>query len=175
MALFKNAKTRRLVITCTAVLVFLIVYIDDWGRDFISHEAEISSDTADESLRPLSSGRSHAVLVEAVKMAAHRISNWEYIGEVGYEEITLITFVRTHRLLRLKNDITIRVEDLGKLREISGESRSRLEIGDLGRNPRNLRRLLQETRTVLKGSAPQPMLQRSQSGERASTDLVDTF
>jgi hypothetical protein len=66
-----------------------------------------------------------------------------------------ILFVRTHRLLRLRDDIVIRIEDLGERRQITGVSRSRFDaVGDLGGNPRNLRRFLIEFRDVLDGAGP---------------------
>lgn len=132
-------------------VAFFVLYIDDWGRDFTSNHAEISDLSLDETLRPLTSQRSAEDLVLAVKWAARRIRNWEYIGDAEDGKATMIIFVRTHRLLRFKDDITIRVEDRGTERVITGESRSRLGLGDLGRNPRNLRRILDELRSILAG------------------------
>jgi uncharacterized protein (DUF1499 family) len=155
----KKERRRRPIFAVVGLLVFLVVYIDDWGRDFTTHEATISHDNADETLRPLEYARSRDLLAEAVKMGGQRIKNWEYIGEAAADDTTLLTFVRTNRLLRFKDDITIRVQQLDDHCEISGVSISRFGYGDLGRNPRNLRRILEETRTVLNGSAHTPALQ----------------
>jgi uncharacterized protein (DUF1499 family) len=144
----------RLIVSAAALVVFLVVYIDDWGRDFRSYEAAISTDSADPTLRPLSTTRSKEEMLEAVRWAARRIRNWEYTGDIDDGSSTMLTFVRTNRLLRLRDDIMVRVEDRGDRRVVTGASRSRLEIGDLGRNPRNLRRLLFELRSVLRGANP---------------------
>ena len=151
-----------------AIVLLLAIHIDDWGRDFIRYEATLSAEAAEAILQPEGAGassdwftaklRSSDELVEAVKMAAHRIRNWHYVGEAGHGNTIEILFVRTNRVLRTRDDITIRIEDLGRRRWISGESRSRLRLGDLGRNPRNLRRLLEELRGVLDGVARRPVM-----------------
>jgi len=154
MEFLRNRKQRRLVIGGVIAVVVLFLYIDDWGRDFIRNEASISEQAEDETLRPLTStSRSQDEMIEAVKMGARRIRNWSYIGEAEDGDTMLITFERTNRLLRFTDDITIRIEDRDGTRVVTGESHSRIGIGDLGRNPRNLRRLLHEMRTVLDGAA----------------------
>jgi len=145
------SRVPRWVLVVAALGAFVVLSVDDWGRDLTAHRAEISALSADPTLRPLSSSRPRADVVEAVRWAGRRIRNWEHRGEVENGDETLILFVRTNRLLRIKDDITIRVKDRGDRREVSGESVSRLPVGDLGRNPRNLRRLLVELRAVLEG------------------------
>ena len=58
--------------------------------------------------------------------------------------------------MRLKDDIIIRIEDRGERCRVTGESRSRTSFGDLGQNPRNLRRIVTELFVVLEDhdSAP---------------------
>ena len=151
-----------------AIVLLLAIHIDDWRRDFIRHEATLSAEAAEAILQPEGAGassdwftaklRPSAELVEAVKMAATRIRNWRYVGQAGHGNTIEILFVRTNRVLRTRDDITIRIEDLGHRRSISGESRSRLRLADLGRNPRNLRRLLEELRGVLDGVALRPVM-----------------
>lgn len=149
-------ENRRFVVpavVAAGLLLFLFLYIDDWGRDFTSSEAFIAPDATDSRLRPLTSRRSAAEMVEAVRAAAGRIRNWEYVGEASDGEAARLLFVRTHRLLRLQDDIVIRIEELSGQRRVTGESRSRVSlIGDLGANPRNLRRFLAELRDVLEGA-----------------------
>jgi hypothetical protein len=136
-------------------LVALVAFsIEDWGRDFVSHEATMAPDAADPLLRPLDSPRPADQLVAGVKQAARRIGNWRFAGEASDGTTTLVSFERTNRLLRCTDDIVIRVEDRGDRRTVSGDSRARLAIGDLGRNPRNLKRLMTELRIVLEGSTP---------------------
>ena len=142
----------RLGLAAVAAAVLLFWHIEDWGRDFIAHEAEIALYSEDPRLQPLYSTRPTGELVEAIRRAGLRIGNWEHVGEVVDGDSTQVLFVRTHRLLRLKDDIRMRIDDLGDRRRVTGESRSRLAVGDLGRNPRNLRRVLRELRSVLKGA-----------------------
>ena len=137
-----------------AGLVFLFVYVEDWGRDWTTWEAEISAGAEDPGLRPLTSRRPPDQMVDAVKMAARRIRNWDYVGEAANEDVTLVYFVRTNRLLRIKDDVTIRIERRSGETFVGGDARSRWHVGDLGRNPRSLRRFLAELRVVLDGSVP---------------------
>jgi len=145
------SRVPRWVLVLAALVGFVVLSVDDWSRDLTAHQAEISALALDDSLRPISSTRSTDDVVEAVRWAGRRIRNWEHRGEVENDDETLVLFVRTNRLLRIKDDITIRVKNHGDRREVSGESVSRLAVGDLGRNPRNLRRLLAELRAVLEG------------------------
>jgi uncharacterized protein (DUF1499 family) len=150
----RDARSRnfyRWIVIAIACVLFLFFYIDDWSRDFSTNHAEISSLSTDPSLQPFESTRSKAELIEGVTWAAHRIRSWEYVGEAGDGKTTRLIFVQTHRLLRFKDDITVAIEDQGNRRVITAESRSRLDWGDLGRNPRNLRRLLDELSGVLDG------------------------
>ena len=144
----------RLGLAAAAGAALLFWHTDDWSRDFTAHEAEIALYAEDPRLQPLYSTRPTVELIEAIRRAGLRIGNWEHIGESSDGESTQVLFVRTHRLLRFKDDITMRIEDLGDRRRVTGESRSRLAVGDLGRNPRNLRRVLRELRSVLDGAVP---------------------
>ena len=142
----------RLAVAAGLLLVWVFLTVDDWGRDLVSHEAAITDDAEELELRPLTTTRTSLEMADAVKMAASRIRNWSYVGDASEGNNRLLYFVRTNRLLRLKDDVTIRIEDIGPRRRITGESIGRLGIGDLGRNPRNLQRLLDELRLVLQGS-----------------------
>jgi len=143
-----------------AVAVFLFVFVEDWGRDFTGWQASVEHGATDPDLRPLVSDRPVDQMLEGVKMAASRIRNWEYIGDAVDGKTTQVFFVRTNRLLRVKDDVTIRIEDSGKGTLVSGDSRARLHLGDLGRNPRNLRRFMSELGIVLNGSVPTRVLAR---------------
>jgi hypothetical protein len=135
-------------------LLALFVVIDDPGRDFTTNHAAIADDSADPALKPLVFDRTAAELVEAPRLAARRIKNWEYIGTARIDNAATVVFERTGRVLRIKDDIIIRVEDLGQRCRLTGESRSRTRFGDLGQNPRNLRRILSELAVVLDDTPP---------------------
>jgi hypothetical protein len=142
------------VLTLALLALCLFGFIDDWSRDFTRNDAAISPDAKDETLRPLISTRSTADLVEAARAAAGRIRTWDHIGQAVEGNTTLVLFVRTSRIWKFKDDIIIIIEDLGSERMVSGKSASRVGVGDLGQNPRNLRRFLAELRAVLQGAGP---------------------
>ena len=85
----------------------------------------------------------------AVHWAGKRIKNLKFSGEVSDGDTLILKFVRTHRLLRLKDDVTVRIKRIGREQTIETHSKARLGIGDLGRNPRNIRRLHAELEDVL--------------------------
>ena len=147
-------RRRNRILIAVALLALLALSIDDWGRDLSEHEAVTTVDAADPGLRPFESRRTVGELVEALRFAGARIGNWDYVGTVADDSRTIVNFVATHRLLRVKQDITVLVEDLGNRRVVTAASTSRLALPDLGRNPANLRRILVELRAVLDGSVP---------------------
>jgi len=133
----------------TAGLLGLVVTIDDWSRDFTTNFVVMTESSRDPDLRPIVFERPAEDVVDAIQEAADRISNWEFIGAAQMDSSTMVVFERTSRVWRFKDDIILRVEDLGDRCKLGGESRSRIGYGDLGQNPRNLRRILVELRTVL--------------------------
>jgi uncharacterized protein (DUF1499 family) len=135
------------------LLLYLFGYIDDWSRDFTENDAAITAESSDADLRPLYDECSTEEMIEAVKRAASRIRTWEHIGHAKEGNTTLVLFVRTSRIWRFKDDIIILIDDLGDRRQVTGKSASRIDFGDLGQNPRNLRRFLAELRDVLEGSS----------------------
>jgi uncharacterized protein (DUF1499 family) len=150
----KKRWPRRGLIFAALAVAFLAIQVEDWGRDLTEHEARIAGSAADPGLRPLQLDRPVDEVVLAVRMAARRMPDWQYVGEARDGAITTLVFERRGRLIRVTDDIEIQIEERGGWRVVSGESRSRLALGDLGRNPRNLRRLLQELRAVIRGSRP---------------------
>lgn len=154
-----DIRRRRLrwVAAVLAVLVLFALSIDDWGRDLREHDASTTVAAEDPALRPYESRRTVPELVEGLRFAASRIGNWRYVGTAGDGRRMTVSFVATHRLLRLEQDITMTVEDLGNRRVVNGTSISRLALPDLGSNPDNLRRIGAELRAVLEGSVPSPI------------------
>jgi uncharacterized protein (DUF1499 family) len=149
---WKDKRVVTPVVIVASLIAFLVLYIDDWGRDFTTNEAFIDEDASDPGLRAPRLPMTPAQAIELVRRAAGRIRNWEYVGEVGDGDSFKLLFVRTSRLLRFKDDVTIRIESRDGLQVISGESRSRIGFGDLGQNPRTLRRFLAELNDVWEGS-----------------------
>lgn len=141
--------------TIAAIVVLaLVAFIDDPMRDFTTNHAAIAQDAEDPSLRAPVLDRPADEVIDAIRRAARRIKNWEYIGTARIDNASAIVFERTGRVSRLTDDIIIRVEDLGDRCRVTGESRSRIGLGDLGQNPRNLRRILGELAVVFENDRP---------------------
>jgi hypothetical protein len=149
-----NKRRIRWAIVAAVVVVFLLAHVENWGRDFVGWKASLSDRSPDPSLRSLTVGRPVDQMVAATRMAARRIGNWRYVGDAVDGDTTLMYFVRTNRLLRLKDDVTVRLTPGGRGTIVRGESVARLHVGDLGRNPRNLRRFVTELKVVLDNSVP---------------------
>ena len=122
------------------ILLGLFVAIADPFRDFTTSHA---------TLRPHSYPMASDELARSLRQAALRIRNWEYVGTARVDDSLTVVFERTSRVFRLKDDIVLHVEQRKDRSRLTGESRSRLDYGDLGQNPRNLRRILDELNGVL--------------------------
>ena len=145
----RRRRMLRLAVGAGLLLAWILLQVDDWGRDLTGYRAQTSPTASDPLLRTLQRPEPARELVQAIKWAAFRMRNVQYIGETSDKNTTLVLFVRTHRLLRIKDDIVMRVEDQGSRRLVGGAAESRLHVGDLGRNPRSLRRLRAELLAVL--------------------------
>jgi len=152
---------RRWLIGIAIALIVVALHVDDWGRDFSSTSAATDPAASDARLHPFETARTVPELVEGLRFAARRIGDWTYVGDAGDADSRTVLFVRTNRILRFGEDVTMRIDDLGTRRVVSGESVSRLPIPDLGRNPRNLRTVLDELRTILDGAVPSPVAVRN--------------
>lgn len=134
--------------------VWLIFTIDDWSRDLTTNYATTSSAAKNPSLRPIEAELPPAELAKLTIAAAREIPGWQFKSQQDSSDEIRLHFVRTTKLMRFKDDITVRIRPVsGEGRqprcEISAESQSRLGKGDLGQNPRNLRELMDKLRIVL--------------------------
>ncbi len=143
-------------IWATIVIAYILIGIDDWSRDWVEHEATLRFEPTRRHVGQLlvapPGHPNHVSMSEwsnAVQWAGKRIKNLEFSGEISDGDTLILKFVRTHRLLRLKDDVTVRIERIGREQTIETHSKARLRIGDLGRNPRNIRRLHAELEDVL--------------------------
>ncbi len=146
-------------IWAAALFTYVLVGIDDWGRDWAEHEATLVFEPEQrlvEQLLAAPPGHPHHVSMsewsDAVQWAGKRVKNLEFSGEATDGDTLILTFVRTHRLLRLKDDLTVRVTRSGSQQTIEAHSKARLAIADLGRNPKTIRRLYAELEDVLRES-----------------------
>ena len=77
------------------------------------------------------------------------MGRWTLAAEETEGTATVLRFVRTSRLFRFKDDVTVRIDEQADGCLITAVSRSRLGKGDLGQNRRNLRVLLNAVRMRL--------------------------
>ena len=143
-------------IWATIIIAYVLIGIGDWSRDWVEHEATLRFEPTHARVGQLlvapPGHPNHVSMSEwsdAVQWAGKRIKNLEFSGEISDGNSLILKFVRTHRLLRLRDDVTVRVERIGRETTIETHSKARLRIGDLGRNPRNIRRLHTELEDVL--------------------------
>lgn len=136
-------------------LLWLIATVEDWSRDLTTNYAATSVSAKNPSLHPITSQRPSSDLADLAATAVKRLPGWELAGrEVTADEITL-RFVRTTRLLRFKDDITVHIRLASDNQqpaqyEVFAESQSRVGKGDFGQNPRNLAELMDTLRTLLR-------------------------
>jgi uncharacterized protein (DUF1499 family) len=136
-------------------LIWLFVTVDDWSRDLTTNYAATSATAKNPSLHPIITTKPPTELADKVVVAATQLRGWELAArEENGTEITL-RLVRTTRLMRFKDDITVRIRpikgnDDAPHYEVSAESQSRVGKGDFGQNPRNLAELMDTLRGLLR-------------------------
>jgi hypothetical protein len=131
------------------VVVGFVVVIDDPLRDFTTNHASLEPQAADPYLQPAVYPVAAAEMVDAIRRAGRRIKDWDYVGTARLGDAVTVVFERSSRIWPFTDDIRIRVEDLEDRCRLTAEASSRTRFGDLGRSPRNLRRLRIELATVL--------------------------
>lgn len=152
-------RIRTVAVWAGIVVAYILIGIDDWGRDWVEHEATLAFEPQQRRVALLLAAPpghpNHVSLSEwsaAVQWAANRIKNMEFAGEASDQNTLILKFVRTHRLLRVRDDITVRVTRFGAQQKIETHAKARLGIADLGRNPKTIRRLYGELEDVLSES-----------------------
>jgi len=78
----------------------------------------------------------------AVKDVLGRMPRWRLVGSARGPEGHAIQAVRSTRLLRFEDDVTVRIRGEAGRTRVSVRSRSRVGKWDFGQNARNVRELL---------------------------------
>ena len=78
-------------------------------------------------------------VTRAAKAAVAALPGWELIGSGRGPGGSELQAVATTRVLRFKDDVTIRIRRREGLTEVTVRSRSRVGKGDFGQNARNVR------------------------------------
>lgn len=131
-------------------LLVIAFQVDDWGRDLTTNVAETDPHAADTLLRPLSATLPTAEVARRVRAAAGSLPRWRFVAEESDDGTRRLEFVRTSRLFRFRDDVTVWIEGREPHVSIRARSASRVGQGDLGQNPRNLRTLMREVRARLR-------------------------
>ena len=136
-------------------LVWLFATIDDWSRDLTTNFAATSATAKNPSLHPIISDKPSSELADLVVAAAKQLLGWELAVREENGAETTLRFVRTTRVMRFKDDITVHIRPIKSNGdtphyEISAESQSRVGKGDFGQNPRNLAELMDTLRGLLR-------------------------
>ncbi len=139
-----------------ATFVVMIAWqVESVRRDFTTNTAETASDAADERLRPIVTDLPIEQVAVVVEQAASGLKHWKFIKRTQAEEVTALHFERRTQFVRFTDDVTVYLQVLpagGTL--LHAHSGSRIGVGDLGQNPRNLRELLGKLRAVLTRAPP---------------------
>lgn len=139
----------------TLALIWLFAAIDDWSRDLTTNHAATSAIAKKSSLHPIISTKPPIELADKVVVAAHQLPGWELAAREDIDKEITLRLVRTTRVMRFKDDITVHIRpiksnDDAPHYEISAESQSRVGKGDFGQNPRNLVELMDTLRGLLR-------------------------
>jgi len=81
-------------------------------------------------------------VAQAAKAAIARLPAWTFVGAGQGPAGTEIQAVHTTRVLRFKDDVTIRITRPAGRTRVSVRSKSRVGAWDFGQNARNIRELL---------------------------------
>jgi uncharacterized protein (DUF1499 family) len=95
-------------------------------------------------LRPKMYGASVAKVAKASEEAIGHLPRWTLVGSGSGPLGHSIQAVSTTRVLRFKDDVTIRIYREGVWTYVTVRSKSRIGKGDFGQNARNIRAFLAE-------------------------------
>ncbi|MEZ6072474.1 MAG: DUF1499 domain-containing protein [Pirellulales bacterium] len=127
-----------------AVFLLAVFGLDDWRRDLTTNWATTDAEASDEMLRPLRLPRTVDDIVTSVRQWVDTQPNWTLAEAQATGDVTEVRLVRTTRLMRYRDDVTMRIQNLdgGQGVLVTAESRSRVGRADFGQNPRNLKEIL---------------------------------
>lgn len=132
-----------LLIMASIPVLWTLIIVEDWKRDFSQNFAKTDTNASDPRLHPFRSPLAAQALNEKLVAWVANQSRWSLASSDILPDGTIeIHLVRTTLILRFKDDIHVTIHPQGEEGSLmEAESQSRLGKGDLGQNPRNLREL----------------------------------
>ena len=129
-------------------IVWIVMLIDDWSRDFTTNYAVTSVHAEDPRLRPVMTELSSSTVSETLVAWVAGKRAWQMEStETDATGVVRMHLVRTTFVFGFKDDIHVTIKPSSSSGStVTAESRSRIGKGDLGQNPRNLRELLDAIR-----------------------------
>jgi len=115
-------------------------------RDFTVNHAELDAEAEDPSLRPVSLPEAPCKVADQIESWAGTESRWNVESRKEANDEIHLHLTHTTRILRFVDDIRVRLVGEGEHTRVQAESQSRIGKGDLGQNPRNLKRLTEVLR-----------------------------
>lgn len=137
-----------MVLVVLAIVVSLVVQVEDWGRDLSTNRAVTSLDSPDPTLRSLKLSASAEEIKAAISQFIEQSSLWDFHPAPKNDQAA-VALVRTTRLFRFADDIEVFLQPTDQGTQVDVHSQSRVGKGDLGQNPRNIRELLSAIRGAL--------------------------
>jgi hypothetical protein len=121
--------------------VAVVLLVDDWGRDLRENTARTDPKHPDPLLRGIETAAPPEAIVEAVESFVEEHTHWRIRSpEAAGGTAKRLHLVRTTRLLRFRDDVTVELAGDGPT-HVSVSSASRVGKADFGQNPRNIREL----------------------------------
>lgn len=129
------------ILVVLAIVISLVMQVDDWSRDLSTNRAVTSLDSPDPTLRSLELKASPDAIKAAISHFVEQSSIWE-LNPAPKNEQAAVALLRTTRLFRFVDDIEVFLQETDGGTQVDVHSESRVGKGDLGQNPRNIRELL---------------------------------
>lgn len=139
-----------LLVVAVAIYGLLEWTVDDWSRDLFANSANTNYTARDLELRPITEAPTVDAAERAVLNAALSLKGWELVSAADEQSGgRIITYTCIDPYFGITDDITVTIVNGEEAVVIDGVSKSRSTWGDLGRNPRNLKSLLNNVRRNL--------------------------
>lgn len=139
----ENRRRRLLSISILVACGLMGIFfgLEDWKRDLTVNHARLDPQSPDPSLQPLLLDASLSDVADQVEQWANATPRWSFASRsVSGEEVKIHLTHRT-RIIGFVDDVVVSLRSVEGRTRLDAESRSRVGVGDLGQNPRNLREL----------------------------------